>query len=79
MYGYLTDNCMLSKFQSRFRPKHSTVTALIQMCDKWLENMDNGKLNIKKALDSINHDILLNTGSNPVEAFSFSGFFFPIA
>ena len=39
---------MLSKFQSGFRPKHSTVTALIQMCDEWLENMD-----------SINHGILL--------------------
>ena len=57
---------MLSKFQSDFRPKHYTVTVLIQMCDEWLENMDNGKLNgvvflgIKKAFDSINHGILLN-------------------
>ena len=33
------------------------------MCDEWLENMDNGKLNgvvFKKAFDSINHRILLN-------------------
>ena len=45
VYGYLTENCMLSKFQSGLRPKHCTVTALIQMCDEWLENMDNGKLN----------------------------------
>ena len=66
VYGYLTENCMLSKFQSGFRPKHSTVTALIQICDEWLENMDNGKLNgvifldIKKLFDSINHGILLN-------------------
>ena len=66
VYGYPTDNCMLSKFQSGFRPKHCTVTALIQMCDEWLENMDNGKVNgvvfldIKKAFDSINHGILLN-------------------
>ena len=65
VYGYLTENCM-SKFQSGFRPKHGTVTALIQMCDEWLENMDNRKLtgvvflDIKKAFDSINHGILLN-------------------
>ena len=64
--GYLTENCILSPFQSGFRPKHSTVTALIQMCDEWLENMDNGKLSgvifldIRKAFDSINHDILFN-------------------
>ena len=57
---------MLSKFQSDFRPKHSTVAALIQMCDEWLANMDNGKLNgvifldITKAFGSINHGILLN-------------------
>ena len=62
--GYLTDNCMLSQFQSGFLPKHST--ALIQMCDEWLENRDNGKLNgiifldIKKVFDSINNGILLN-------------------
>ena len=65
LYSYLTENSLLSKFQSGFRPKHSTATALIQMCDEWLENMDNGKLNgvvfldIKKAFDSINHHILL--------------------
>jgi len=66
VYGYLTENCMLSKFQSGFRPKHSTLTTLIQMCDEWLANMDDAKLNgvifldIKKAFYSINHNILLN-------------------
>ena len=62
VYGYLTENCMLSKSQSGFRPKppRSTLMALTQMCDEWLENMDNGKLNgvvfldIKKAFDSMN-------------------------
>ena len=66
LYGYLTDNDLLSKHQSGFRPKHSTVSALIQMCDNWLSNMDVGKINcvvfldIRKAFDSINHEILLN-------------------
>ena len=38
------------------------AAAFIQMCDEWLENMDNGKLNgvIFLDIDSINHGILLN-------------------
>jgi hypothetical protein len=45
-------------------PGYSTITALIQMCDKWYENMGSGKLtrvvflNIRKAFDSIDHVIL---------------------
>ena len=52
LYSYLTENSLLSKFQSG--------------SDEWLENMNNGKLNgvvfldIKKAFNSINHHILLN-------------------
>ena len=36
------------------------------MCDDWLQNMDNGNLNcavfldVQKAFDSVNHEILLN-------------------
>ena len=45
LYEHLSQNLLLSKYQSGFRPKHSTMSALIQMCDKWLENMDNGMLN----------------------------------
>ena len=65
LYEYLSQNLLLSKYQSGFRPKHSTMSALIQMYDYWLENMDNGMLNgvvfldIRKAFDSINHSILL--------------------
>ncbi len=60
-----TQNLLLSKYQSGFRPKLSTMSALIQMCDHWLENMDNGMLNcvvfldIRKGFDSIDHSILL--------------------
>ena len=53
------------------------------MCDGWLENMDNGKLNgvvfyqyekylypnIKKAFDSINYHILLNKMNEQFEIF----------
>lgn len=64
-YQYLINNSLLSRFQSGFRPKHSTLSLLIQMNDKWLENMDNGELtglisvDIRKAFDSIDHKILL--------------------
>jgi hypothetical protein len=40
------------------------MSALVQMCDQWLENMGNGMLNgvvlrdIRKAFDSIDHTIL---------------------
>ena len=65
IYRYLTENSLLSNLQSGFPPKYSTMSALIQMFDEWLENMDDGKLtgvvflDIQKAFDSINHNILL--------------------
>ena len=65
IYQYFNVNLLLSKFQSGFRPDYSTLSALIQMCDNWFENMDNGKLtgvvflDIRKAFDSIDHEILL--------------------
>jgi hypothetical protein len=65
LYKHLNENFLTFKFQSGFRPGHSTITALIQMCDNWYENMDNGKLtgvvflDIRKAFDSIDHVIPL--------------------
>ena len=66
LYHYLKVNSILSKFQSSFRPLHSTVSALIQMCDDWSDSMDKGKstgvvfLDIRnKAFDSVDHSILL--------------------
>lgn len=45
LYKYLNEKSLLSKYQSDFRPKNSTLSALIQMCDAWYDNMDNGDLN----------------------------------
>ncbi len=64
LYQYLIDNSLISRFQSGFRPKHSTLSLLIEMSDNWFENMDNGEItglisvDIKKAFDSIDHKIL---------------------
>ena len=66
LYKFLSDNSLLSKHQFRIRPKNSTLTALIQMCDEWYQNMDDGNLNgvvfldIRKAFDSVDHQILLH-------------------
>ena len=67
VYSYLTDNNLLSKYQSGFRPKHSKLSTLIQMCNDWLNNMDKGKINcvvfldIRKAFDSDNHESWLDS------------------
>ena len=66
LYKYMNENNLISKFQSGFRPGYSTLSALIQMCDAWFNNMDNGELtgvvflDIQKAFDSIDHNILLD-------------------
>ena len=70
LYGYHSDNSLLSKFQSGFHPKRSTLSALIRICDDLLKNMDDGELNcvifldIRKAFDSINHEILVKKWRN---------------
>ena len=62
----INDNKLLSKFQSGFRPLHSTLTALIDITDNWYCNIDDGLTNVilfidlKKAFDTIDHEILLS-------------------
>ena len=66
LYGYLNEKSLLPEFQLGFRPLYSTTSALIQMCDNWFKDMDNGELtgvvflDICKAFDSINNSILLD-------------------
>ena len=65
MYKFLSKHNLLHPAQSGFRPGHSCQTALINIVDKWLEAMDNGNVNIavlldlKKAFDVVDHEILL--------------------
>ena len=65
-YDFLSENKHLSDLQSGFRPLHSTLTTLLDITDKCYTNMDNGLINailfvdLKKAFDTIDHDILVN-------------------
>ena len=62
---YLEKESILSEYQFGFRSRHSTTTTLIDCTNEWYVNMDRGHYNlvvfldIKKAFDTVNHDILL--------------------
>lgn len=65
LYEYLTTNNLLAESQHGFRPQHSTVTALLEATNNSYLNIANGLLNealfldLKKAFDTVNHEILL--------------------
>ncbi len=65
LYAYLCSKNILSDSQSGFRSKHSTTTTLLDVQDYILNNMDKGLatgvifLDLKKAFDTVNHEILI--------------------
>ena len=63
IYSFVSDNSLLYKFQSGFRPKHSTLSSFIQMFEDSLVNINNGKLNCV-VFDCIDHEILLKKMPN---------------
>lgn len=66
MKSFLEKHQLLHTFQSGFRQNHSCQSSLIRLIDSWLQNIDSGQivgsvyLDLKKAFDLVDHDILLN-------------------
>ena len=66
LYSHLTVNNLLSSSQSGFRSQYSTATTIIDVQDYILNNMDEGKvtgaifLDLKKAFDTVDHQLLIN-------------------
>jgi hypothetical protein len=63
--SFLSDNCLLNKFQSGFRPGHSTITATTLVVNDIVRALDK-KLNcvalfvdLSKAFDTVDHSHLL--------------------
>ena len=63
--GFIKDNSIISDFQSGFRKLYSTNTAVLEVSDHILENLDDKKyvgavlVDLKKAFDTVDHKILL--------------------
>ena len=65
LYAYLQSENLIYELQSGFRERYSTDSALIYLTDMIRNNMDSGnlagqiQLDLQKAFDTVNHDILL--------------------
>ena len=66
LYSYLTENNLIYPRQSGFRKNHSTDTALIQIIDELLLNLDKNRVSgmvlvdYSKAFDMVDHGLLLD-------------------
>ena len=62
---HIEDNSLADPFQSAYKPKHSTETALLKVCNDNLTDLDNGKavflgmLDLSATFDTVDHESLL--------------------
>ncbi len=65
LYAFIKEHNIMCTNQSGFRPQHSTATALLEVTDGIISNMDRGLLtgavylDLKKAFDTVDHATLL--------------------
>ena len=65
LYDYLDRNKLLFSKQSGFKSLHSVVTCLLKCTNDWYLDIDKGQytvmifVDLKKAFDTVNHEILL--------------------
>ena len=60
LVSFLSDNSILSTFQSGFRKRHSAETAVVHLVDHILEHMDIYFIDLKKAFDLVDHACMLH-------------------
>ncbi len=66
IHTYLDDHELISECQSGFRKGYSTTTCLLDLLDFIYQKVDQGRvcgvlfLDLRKAFDTVNHDILLS-------------------
>ena len=66
MFAHLQDNGIMEKFQSAYKPKHSTETALLRVYNDVMLCIDQGKgcilvlLDLSAAFDTVDHTVLFN-------------------
>ena len=66
LYSYFQSQKLLYKSQYGFREDHSTELASLELCDRIFRYLDEGKLpitiflDLSKAFDTLDHDILLH-------------------